>query len=381
MIFNKTIKTSGLMATMCMGFLLASCQKEAATSNEAEEAEEVPSVYEPAEVTTAPDDTSADGPKPLQVFIVMGQSNTLEMGKVKGADQDDTLEYAVKTENLYPFLIDADGNWTTRDDVRNVSVMQKRNNMNVYRNDWLTVSGNKIGIEIGIGHKLGDAIDAPVMVLKSSIGNRGLGWDLLPPGSERFEFTDPKDGKTYLYPGYNDEVRHGRWEKGTTPEVPGHNWYAGKQYDDDVANAKKILADLDKYYPGAEDYEIAGFIWWQGDKDTYDAGHAGRYGINLANLILALRKDFDAPKAKFVCATLGQTEKETAEGNQKLILEGTMSVSDPAKHPEFEGDVATVYSHPLSMGSSSNAHYAGNAKTYMNVGLALGEEMAKLLKK
>ncbi len=31
------------------------------------------------------------------------------------------------------------------------------------------------------------------------------------------------------------------------------------------------------------------------------------------------------------------------------------------------------------MGSSSNAHYSGNAKTYMNVGLAMGEAMVKLL--
>jgi hypothetical protein len=37
-------------------------------------------------------------------------------------------------------------------------------------------------------------------------------------------------------------------------------WYAGKQYDDDVANAKKILAELDTYYPGAKSYEVAGIL-------------------------------------------------------------------------------------------------------------------------
>ena len=30
---------------------------------------------------------------------------------------------------------------------------------------------------------LGNALDAPVMLLKCCIGNRALGWDLLPPGS------------------------------------------------------------------------------------------------------------------------------------------------------------------------------------------------------
>ena len=53
---------------------------------------------------------------------------------------------------------------------------------------------------------------------------------------------------------------------------------------------------------------------------------------------------------------------------------------ETGKYPEFKGNVATVYSHPLSKGSSSNAHYGGNAETYMNVGVAMGETMAKLLK-
>jgi len=34
---------------------------------------------------------------------------------------------------------------------------------------------------------MGEAFDEPVMLLKSCIGNRSLGWDLLPPGSERLE--------------------------------------------------------------------------------------------------------------------------------------------------------------------------------------------------
>jgi len=39
-----------------------------------------------------------------------------------------------------------------------------------------------------------------------------------------------------------------------------------------------------------------------------------------------------------------------------------------------------VYSHPYSLGSSSGAHYGGNAETYMNIGTAMGEAMVKLLK-
>ena len=46
-----------------------------------------------------PDGKPADMTKKVKVFIIMGQSNTLEMGRVKG-DKEGTLEYAVKTEKL-----------------------------------------------------------------------------------------------------------------------------------------------------------------------------------------------------------------------------------------------------------------------------------------
>ena len=106
--------------------------------------------------------------KPVQVFLIMGQSNTLEMGKVKGAEG--SLEHAVKEEGLYSFMVDDVGAWTKRQDVRNVHVMGSGGpgKTRKMRNDWLTVSGRKVGIEQGIGHQLGDAIDAPVLILKSS---------------------------------------------------------------------------------------------------------------------------------------------------------------------------------------------------------------------
>ena len=180
----------------------------------------------------------------------------------------------------------------------------------------MTITGGKIGPEYGIGHYVGNAIDAPVLILKSCIGNRSLGWDLLPPGSERYEFerrTRRRERRPASTPA--TRIRPTKWEKGTEPKPIG--WYAGMQYDGDVANAKKVLAELDKYYPGAKGYEVAGFFCWQGDKDRYNAAHASRYEQNLVHLIKQLRKDFDAPNAKFVCATLGQTEKG-AEGNEGL---------------------------------------------------------------
>ena len=313
--------------------------------------------------------------RPVQVFILLGQSNMLGFGKIKPADKEGTLQHATQVKGLYPYLTDENGKWNKREDVRNVRVMGSgTGKMSVKNNDWLEIRG-KIGPEIGIGHQLGEHLDAPVMLIKSCIGNRSLGWDLLPPGSKSFEFTDPKKGKTWQYAGYKESPD--RWEKGTTPDPI--KWYAGMQYDGDIARAKEVLQNLNTYYPGANDYEIAGFFWWQGDKDRYNAGHAENYEKNLVQLIKQLREDFQAPQAKFVCATLGQTEKG-ASGNEGLILDAQLAVDGEAgKYPEFAGNVATVYTHPLSKGGGSNSHYGGNAETYMNVGEAMGKAMKQLL--
>lgn len=351
---NNIIKTSRLMAAMCVGFASATIAQ----------AQDLPK----------PDGKPADMTKPVKVFLIMGQSNTLEFGKVS-----DELKTA------YPFLADASGNWSIRQDVRNVSTIVGKG---VYRNDWLTISGKAIGIEIGSGHQLGNAIDEPVMMLKSSIGNRSLGWDLLPPGTPRYTH----DGKEQ--PGYREYEDGGKilaYEPGVSKVIgtkgpnkgkPVDPWYAGTQYDDDVANAKAVLAELDKHYPGATGYEVAGIIWWQGDKDMRNPAHAANYEKHLGLLLKALRKDFNAPKAAFVCASLGQTDESDTASGHGILMQAMKNFASGKYKDELGENIGFVYSKPLlDAPSSSSGHYGGNAKTYMNVGLALGAEMVKQLKK
>ena len=98
--------------------------------------------------------------------------------------------------------------------------------------------------------------------------------------SEGYEFTDT-EGVTWVHPGYRGSPE--RWQKGTAPEKAS-TWYAGIQYDGDIARAKQVLSELDTYYPGAEKYEIAGFFWWQGDRDSQSEAHSSHYEINLVQL-------------------------------------------------------------------------------------------------
>jgi len=321
----------------------------------------------------------ADAAGPVQVYILMGQSNMLGEGNIAG-DKNGTLQYAVQTEGKYPYLWDAKNKkYATSETVRNVFIMGSGNSSfessKLEHNEFMTVTGKTIGPELGIGWALGEYSKDPTMTLKACIGNRALGWDLLPPGSKQWDYTDSK-GTTYTYAGYHDTPE--KWEKGTTPKPV--NWMAGVQYDGDTNRTSIILKDLPTYYPGATQYEVAGFFWWQGNRDKFDAGLSERYELNLVQLIKTLRKQFNAPNAKFVTASLGETVKGST-GNDGKILDAMLNVDGTSgKYPEFKGNVAAVYSHPYSMGSSSSAHYGKNAETYMNVGQAMGAAMVNLLK-
>jgi alpha-galactosidase len=339
-----------------------------------------PALAQDAKALPRPDGKPADHTKKVQVFILLGQSNMLGFGRVGPKETKGSLEYMIKEKGKYGFLVDDAGQWTVRMDVRNVHVMDQRGvdykDMDKFadiKNDWLTVKGN-FGPEQGFGHVMGHVLDAPVLVLKACIGNRSLGWDLLPPGSERYEF----EGK--IYAGYQDVAPS--WDKGAEPKaVP---WYAGRQYDADTAHAKVVLRNLKKYYPDYKDqgYEVAGFVWWQGHKDQ-NAAHASRYEENLVRLIKSLRQDFNAPNAKFVLATgCGNPGRE---GFGLKIAAAQLAVGDPKKHPEFQGIVKAVDTRDLWRVAADSPvnqgyHYNHNAETYMETGLRLGWAMAELLK-
>ena len=296
-----------------------------------------------------PDGEEADMSKPVQVFILMGQSNMLgfgNAGQLKGIAADQ-----------YPYLVDDAGNWNVRKDVRNVFYCMAKQKYN----DWLTAeNGNgsgKFGPEIGLGNYLGHVIDAPVLILKSCVGNRALGWDLLPPSA----VGTGSGGKSYQgdSESSNRKVKENR-----------DGWYAGLQYDQDVGAAQNVLKNLSTYYPDAKEYEVAGFFWWQGNAEP-GKGNVETYDKNLAFLFNDLRKDFNAPNAKFVCATLGEHDK-SATLSQKMF--------DFAALPEFKDQAAVFYSKPVSKGGSGG-HYGGDPETYMNVGEGMGKAMVELLAK
>ena len=324
---------------------------------------------------------------PFKVIHLNQQGNAL--GWYARMDIPGTLKTVVNHEGKFKYLVNDKGEFVPRDDVYYKGVVTAT------ADKWLDIgcgaSSNSIGPELGFGHMVGNLHDEPVLILKASQGNRSLGWDFLPPGSESFEQTDA-EGVTWVYAGYKQSPD--RWKKGEEPKPI--EWYAGKQYDDCFNGAKEVLAKFDEKFPHwkGRGYEIAGFGWWQGHKDGGEQGkgpagaHAIRYEHNLAHLINTLRKEFNAPKALFVVATCGFNGGEGWEpgSSADTIFKAQMGVSDPAKHPSFAGNVKSVdtrpfYRAPEVSPRNQSFHYHGNAETYMLVGEAMGKAMVEMQKK
>ncbi|MCK4784218.1 MAG: hypothetical protein KAV87_10740 [Desulfobacteraceae bacterium] len=334
MITQNRIKTVLTLAAVAMVFLV------------------LPAAADIPDPLPDPDTTPPDTTKPVKVFILAGQSNMIGMGNISG-DQPGTLE-TITTDGMFPHLVDAAGAWTVRNDVY---YYEARIN---FTGGPLTIglgnSATTIGPELQFGHIMGYAHDEQVLLIKTAMGNRCLAWDFRPPSS-----------------GQDD------------PNTSEYEWYAGWEYNlmiegvnDTLTNIATILPD----YQG-QGYEIAGFGWFQGHKDTGNGDWTAEYEWNLVNLINDVRTDFGVENLPVVIATVGFSGWAMS-GNTLTVLNAQMAVSDPVKYPAFAGNVMSVdirdfWREVEESPANQGYHYNRNAETFMLVGDALGRAMAEIL--
>ena len=259
------------------------------------------------------------------------------------------LESVVKRGGMFLWLLDGTGNWTARQDVW---LQETRITPGGTGSPLIpTWNGKTFGPEIGFGHVLGTFHDETVLLIKTAMGNRSLAFDFRPPSSGTI---DPK------------------------------NEFESAEYKLTIQGVRETLAKIDKIIPGyqGQGYELAGFAWWQGHKDSFSEKDIAEYEKNLVNLINDLRKDLNAPKMPVVIAGVGFGGHNMPE-KFRGIMAAQMAVGDPAKHPEFAGNVASVDTRDYwrevdESPKSEDYHYNRNAETYLRVGDALGRAMVSL---
>jgi hypothetical protein len=258
------------------------------------------------------------------------------------------LEAVTKREGKFPNLIDEKGDWSVRNDVYFYDARIKFAGSPLSA----TSNGKTIGPELGFGHVLGTFHDEQVLLIKTAMGNRALGFDFRPPSS-----------------GRND---------------PASEWES-LEYKLMIEGVHKTLDQIDKIVPGykGQGYEIAGFAWWQGHKDSGTPESQAGYEKNLVNLINDVRKEFKLPNLPAVVATIGFGGYHMPEQFLK-IFDAQMAVADPKKHPEYAGTIATVDTRDFwrdvdDSPTNQDYHYNRNAETYALTGDAMGRAMVRLL--
>ena len=259
------------------------------------------------------------------------------------------LEAVAKREGRFPWLVDDDGNWSVRHDVYFQEARLAKDGKGSPLS--ATSNGKSIGPELGFGHVLGTFRDEQVLLIKTAQGNRALGFDFRPPSSGR--------------------------------NAPDNN-FESLEYKLMVEGVRKTLDSIDKVVPGykGQGYEMAGFVWFQGHKDSFSEELIAEYEENLSNLINDVRKEFKKPKLPAVVATVGFGGHRMQEKFLR-ILKAQLAVGDPKQHPEYAGTVASVDTRNFwrevdESPTNQDYHYNRNAETYMLIGDALGRAMVGL---
>jgi hypothetical protein len=154
---------------------------------------------------------------------------------------------------------------------------------------------------------------------------------------------------------------------------------SGQEYLELVNAVNDSLAQLPRFLPSYKNqgYEIAGMVWFQGISDSQSPAHKAAYEKNLVNLIRDLRRDIKAPKMPVVVAAVAFDDGK--------IHDAQMAVGDPAKHPEFAGNVKSVDTKPFFRAPNQSPGgyatvYNSNAESFLEIGEAMGKAMLELQK-
>ena len=286
----------------------------------------------------------AQAAKPLQVFVLAGQSN------MQGHAKTTTFEHIGMDPATKPMLAEmlgADGKPKVCERVWISSIGCAEAEQTGKLTAGFGASGEKIGPEFTFGLYMQKFTDAPILLIKTSWGGKSLNTDFRPPSAGPYVFNETQLAN-FQKQGKDLATMKAAKEKET-----------GVYYRLMVEHVKKVLADIKRVVPdydSAQGYELAGFAWFQGWNDLVARsvypnrdmpGGYDDYSTVMAHFIRDVRKDLNAPKLPFVIGVLG-VGGPTAEFGPDKQRNKThkdnfrSAMAAPALLPEFKGNVAAV---------------------------------------
>lgn len=217
---------------------------------------------------------------------------------------------------------------------------------------------NAVGLELMLGHTLGDHYDEPVLLLRCGTrGMKSLSHDYCPPSS---------DGGQDMEGSW--DVIHfnwGVWDIGYRNPL-STDWAKRDKINGEITtpidvyekNLRMLVARMKK--TGAT------LIW--GSTTPAHKDCIGRF-----------QKDLDAPELPVVVTAIG-AGGQSMSAHAKVVHDAQMNV---AAMPEFAGNVVSVdtrdfYRSPDVSPSSDSGRYNNNAQSFLEIGEAVGRALLEL---
>jgi len=330
--------------------------------------------------------TTVSASDKVKVFILAGQSN------MEGKAGNKLAEYQANdpaTAELFNHLR-REGDWKVRDDAW-VKFFERHGGLSIGYG-----SRDCSGVELEFGNTLADRFDEPVLLIKAAWGGHSL-HELFRPPSAGLP-PDEKLGEQLEQARkrvVEDNEKNQRDAPLPTMEEIKERY--GSSYRNMMKEVDETLANRDELFPAlaGKEFEIAGFVWFQGWNDQY-GGAELEYASNMEHFIRDVRSALKTPKLPFVIGLMGQNGSEPATGAMLTIQEAQLAMEGV---PEFAGNVRAVRTDVLvdkaaealfptwrenteqwdKVGSDFAYHYYGSPIWFNRMGKAFGEAMLEMI--
>jgi alpha-galactosidase len=285
--------------------------------------------------------------KPLQVYILAGQSN------MQGHAKLSTIEHVGMdplTLPMYKRMLNAQGEPAMCERVY-ISALGCGKDDREEKTGKLTAgfgaSAEKIGPEFTFGLYMEQLTDAPILIIKTAWGGKSLHTDFRSPSAGPYPF-NAEQLAAMQKQGKDVAAAQAEKDKAT-----------GVYYRLMIEHVKHVLGDIKRVVPNydaQQGYELAGFAWVQGWNDMVDGGTYPKrdqpggydaYSTALAHFIRDVRRDLNAPKLPFAIGVMGVGGPTANYGPDQMRYKATHqnfrdAMAAPGKLPEFQGTVTNV---------------------------------------
>ena len=322
----------------------------------------------------------------VKVFVLAGQSNMEGKVQRKLMDFQATDE---KTKDLFAHLR-KDGDWITRDDVM-IKFLGQHGGLSVGYG-----SGDRTGVELEFGWKIGDHFDEPVLLIKAAWGGHSLVKLFRSPSAG----LPPDEALSAELAKRQENIRKSNEKRNRDEPLPTMEDIKsayGSSYREMLKEVRDTFANYKTLFPSlrGKELELAGFVWFQGWNDQYN-GAETEYESNMKHFIEDTRRDLKAPDLPFVIGVMGQNGSKPAKGAMLTIQEAQLAMPEV---PGFKGNVMAVRTDVLidkaaealyptwrdnipeweKTGSDHGYHYLGSAIWHLRMGDAFADAMLEML--